>query len=442
MKIFFIFLSFIIFQSQAIYSQTIDRIECVIGDRIILTSDIEMKYLQYISQGVTNSDNLKCSIIEDLIYEKMLSYKAELDSLEVGDKEVNDEVEKRIEYYISQIGSEEKMEEYFKKSSYDIRFELKQMVKEQFLAQRMQSDITSNVKITPSEVRSFYNNLNESEIPQIESQVTISQIIIKPEIDENEKEKVREKLNSLRKRVLAGEDFRVLATLYSDDPSATQNGGEIGFVSRGDLLPEFEKVAFRLKENEISGIVQSEYGFHIIQHIERRGEDINVRHILIKPKISSLNLQEAKKNIDEVEALIKNSSISFSEAVKNYSDDVSKSNDGLLVNPSTGSTSFSINDLGPSLKYLVENMKVGDISSPVIMELEDGSQGYRMILIKEKKDAHLANLLDDYELIQDQALNNKKQKKINKWINAQTKQTYVYLTNQFTNCDFQFKWVQ
>ena len=207
------------------------------------------------------------------------------------------------------------MEEYFKKSSYDIRFELKQMVKEQFLAQRMQSDITSNVKITPSEVRSFYNNLNESEIPQIESQVTISQIIIKPEIDENEKEKVREKLNSLRKRVLAGEDFRVLATLYSDDPSATQNGGEIGFVARGDLLPEFEKVAFRLKENEISGIVQSEYGFHIIQHIERRGEDINVRHILIKPKISSLNLQEAKKNIDEVEALIKNSSISFSEAL-------------------------------------------------------------------------------------------------------------------------------
>lgn len=430
----------ITFYYSFLNAQTIDRVEGIIGDRIVLTSDIEMKYLQFLSQGITNSSELRCSIFEDLLYEKLLAHRAEIDSLEIGDQEINEEVEKRVDYYVNQIGSVEKMESYFKKKIYSIKMELKDMVREQFLAQRMQATITSNIKVTPSEIRLFFNEFALDEIPEIESRVTIHQLVVSPEISKKEINRVREKLNNFRDRIIKGEDFKVLAALYSDDPSATNNGGEIGFVNRGDLVSEFERVAFRLKENEISEVVESKYGFHIIQLIERRGEQINVRHILIKPKVSSSDLLTAKEEISRIAKMIKDSTITFLEAVKEYSDDDSKNNDGLLVNPSTGSISFPISDLGPSLRYVVDGMMQGDISSPTIIEQEDGSKAYRIILLKDKTDSHLANLVDDYELIQSQALADKKQKRINHWIDKQIDQTYIYLSNQYINCDLEFKW--
>ena len=422
-----------------INAQEIDKIIAIIGDEIVLRSEVENQYLQYISQGVTSNEELRCEILEDLMTQKLLIFSCKQDSISVTKEEIEQEVETRVNYYVDQIGSIEKVEQYFEKDIYQIKKVLSELVEDQFLIQRMQSSITKDVKITPFDVNEFYEKMDKSELPLIEDRYKLSQIIVKPKMSEDQINKLTDRLNAFRKRVLNGEDFKVLAALYSDDPGSANNGGEIGFVSRGTFVPEFEKVAFRLKKGEVSEIVKTNFGYHIIQLIERRGDQVNVRHILLKPKYSSTSLQKAKLRIDSIYNKIKNNEISFSQAIKSYSDDDTKNNNGLLINPSNGSSTYTIAELGSSIKYLIEGLNEDDFTKPVKVESNEGSI-YRILNVVEKISSHTANLDLDYDFFQTQALNFKKQEKLDEWIEKRIKNTYVELKEIDKNCKSSYKW--
>ena len=422
-----------------INAQEIDKVIAVVGDEIILRSEVENQYLQYISQGVTSNEELRCEILEDLMTQKLLIFSCKQDSISVTKEEIEQEVETRVNYYVDQIGSIEKVEQYFEKDIYQIKKVLSELVEDQFLIQRMQSSITKDVKITPFDVNEFYEKMDKSELPLIEDRYKLSQIIVKPKMSEDQINKLTDRLNAFRKRVLNGEDFKVLAALYSDDPGSANNGGEIGFVSRGTFVPEFEKVAFRLKKGEVSEIVKTNFGYHIIQLIERRGDQVNVRHILLKPKYSSTSLQNARLRIDSIYNKIKNNEISFSQAIKSYSDDDTKNNNGLLINPSNGSSTYTIAELGSSIKYLIEGLNEDDFTKPVKVESNEGSI-YRILNVVEKISSHTANLDLDYDFFQTQALNFKKQEKLDEWIEKRIKNTYVELKEIDKNCKSSYKW--
>ena len=425
--------------SMIINAQEIDKIIAIIGDEIVLRSEVENQYLQYISQGVTSNEELRCEILEDLMTQKLLIFSCKQDSISVTKEEIEQEVETRVNYYVDQIGSIEKVEQYFEKDIYQIKKVLSELVEDQFLIQRMQSSITKDVKITPFDVNEYYEKIDKSELPFIEDRYKLSQIIVKPKMSEDQINKLTDRLNAFRKRVLNGEDFKVLAALYSDDPGSANNGGEIGFVSRGTFVPEFEKVAFRLKKGEVSEIVKTNFGYHIIQLIERRGDQVNVRHILLKSKYSSTSLQNARLRIDSIYNKIKNNEISFSQAIKSYSDDDTKNNNGLLINPSNGSSTYTIAELGSSIKYLIEGLNEDDFTKPVKVESNEGSI-YRILNVVEKISSHTANLDLDYDFFQTQALNFKKQEKLDEWIEKRIKNTYVELKEIDKNCKSSYKW--
>ena len=437
----YILIAFMLFSIQSFAQKEIDGVRAIIGNEIILTSDIETQYQQYLAQGYTNRGEIKCRIIEDLLYQNLLLNQAKIDSLEISEQEIDSELEKRIRYFIGQVGSKEKLEEFYGKSIIEIKSEFRDLINDQLRSQRMQGSITAGVKVTPSEVKIYFNSLPKDSLPMIEAEVEISQIVIKPEISHQEKDRIKNKLLSFKERITKGEDFKVLATLYSDDPGSAKNGGELGFVGRGDLEPALEAAAYKLKGDEISKIIKSEFGYHIIQLIERRGEQINVRHILLKPKVSSTQLMETKGQIEKVAKQISNGEITFEKAALDFSDDESKNNEGLLINPNSGSSMFIMKDLDPAIYFVIEKMAKGEISAPIIMQSEDGQKAYRIVKLRKKTIAHTANLIEDYDKIRNVALQEKKQKTINKWLEEKIAKTYIKLEAELRDCTFNNKWI-
>ena len=426
--------------SFSLSAQSIDKIEAVLGDEIILTSEIESQYLQYLSQGNIKSTEIRCQIVEDLLFQKLLVNQAKLDSLVVSNDEVEDEVNKRLSYFETQLGSVQKVEDYFGKSKANIKLELGKVIKDQFMAQKMQTKLTSSLKVTPAEVKESYALLSDSEIPNMPTQVEVAQIVIKPEITDDQKDNIREKLNNFRDRVYNGEDFKMLATLYSDDPGSAIKGGELGFVNRGDLVPEFERAAFRLKEGEISNVVESQFGYHIVQLIERRGEQINVRHILIKTKVTATALHAAKLKMDNIAKEINEETITFDQAVSEYSDDENKSNGGLLLNPNTMSTSHTLEDMAPALRLVIEKLKETQVSSPAVIQMQDENKAYRILRLNKRTEQHKANLVDDFSKIKEYSINAKKQETLEKWKSITIAKTYIKLSDEIAKCELAKNW--
>ena len=426
--------------SFSLSAQSIDKIEAVLGDEIVLTSEIESQYLQYLSQGNIKSNEIRCQIVEDLLFQKLLVNQAKLDSLVVSNDEVEDEVNKRLSYFETQLGSVQKVEDYFGKSKANIKLELGKVIKDQFMAQKMQTKLTSSLKVTPAEVKESYALLSDSEIPNMPTQVEVAQIVIKPEITDDQKDNIREKLNNFRDRVYNGEDFKMLATLYSDDPGSAIKGGELGFVNRGDLVPEFERAAFRLKEGEISNVVESQFGYHIVQLIERRGEQINVRHILIKTKVTATALHAAKLKMDNIAKEINEEAITFDQAVSEYSDDENKSNGGLLLNPNTMSTSHTLEDMAPALRLVIEKLKENQVSSPAIIQMQDENKAYRILRLNKRTEQHKANLVDDFSKIKEYSINAKKQETLEKWKSITIAKTYIKLSDEIAKCELAKNW--
>ena len=421
-------------------AQSIDKVEAIIGDEIVLTSEIESQYLQYLSQGNAKSEAVKCEIIEDLLFQKLLINQAKIDSVVVSDDEVDAEITKRLTYFESQLGSVTKVEEYFGKSKVEIELELSKVIKDQFLAERVQRGISSDIKVTPAEVKEFFNLQNDADIPVVPAKVEVAQIIVKPKISEEQKDKLRDKLNSFRERVYKGEDFKMLATLYSDDPGSATRGGELGFVNRGDLVPEFERAAFRLKKGEISEVVESQFGYHIVQLIERRGEQINVRHILIKTKVTSTALHAAKIKIDNIVKEINDEKITFDQAIIRYSDDENKTNGGMLLNTNTMSISHTLSDMVPALRLVIENLKENQFSSPVIIQMQNENRAYRIFRLNKRTEQHKANLIDDFEKIKEYSINAKRQVTLEKWKSKTIAKTYINLSEELDKCELAKKW--
>ena len=442
MKLFF--LNIILLISFTSYSQSIDKIQAIIGSEILLTSDIENQYNQILSQGVIETENIRCDIIDELLLQNFLVHHAKIDStIEINQDEIDSEINNRISYFEKQLGSLAKVESFFNRSIESMEEELLYIVKDQFYTQKKQSKIISDVKITPNEVKEFYNQLESEDIPLVPTKLELSQIVISPVLSEEKQQSIKDKLNNFRKRIYNGEDFKVLATLYSDDIVSANNGGELGFMKRGELVPEFERAAFKLKKDEISEVVESKFGFHIIQMIERRGEQINVRHILIKPKYSSLSLKNARDKINSIKADLDSLKILFDEALQRFSDDESKNNGGIILNPKNGTSFFTLDEIDPSIRFTVEKMKIGDISDPSLSKSQDGTQAaYRLIKLNNKIDEHKANVVDDFDLLKEYALANKKQKVLEKWVADNINDTYINLSKDLSVCSCYNKWTK
>jgi peptidyl-prolyl cis-trans isomerase SurA len=366
---------------------------------------------------------------------------ADYDSITVNEGQVDSELDRRIGMFINQFGSQEKMEEFYDKTLSEIKAELHDIIVEQLLAQQVQQEIVATVTVTPSEIKSFYKNMPKDSIPLIKTEYEIAQIVKKPPVSIEEKIRVKQQLLDLRARILAGENFSTLAILYSEDPGSAKKGGELGFYGRGQLYPEFEAVGFKLKDGEVSEIVETEAGYHIIQMIERKGDYINVRHILLIPKVSPYDLMLARNELDSIANLIRNDSVTFEWAVEEFSDADDKNSGGLLINPYTGSIKFEPEQLDAQVSFTIEKMVVGTISNPVPMKTEDQKDAYRILKLVEKTPPHRANLEDDYSRIQDWALQQKQMDEINNWINEKAKETYVRIIEAYQDCKFKHDWL-
>lgn len=425
--------------------EVIERIAAVVGEEIILQSELEAQFADLKAQGsVKDARETRCFLIEELLYQKLLLNQARLDSVIVEDNQVENELNRRLEYFISQIGSESALEEYFKKPISEIKEELRENLRQQLTAQRMQSQITENTQVTPSEVRKFYQGLPEDSLPLINAEVEVAQIVFLAPVSDEEKKRARDKLNELRDRITGGEDFATLAILYSEDPGTAKKGGELGLVGRAEVDPAFAAVAYKLKGNEVSRVVESDFGLHIIQLIERRGEKVNVRHILIKPQVKGEDIAKAKQKADSVLNLIRTvDSLTFDKAAYLFSEDKeSRNNAGLVVNPLTGSSNFELDQLDPGLYYAIEKISPGEISEPVPYKTRDGKQGYRLVYLRKKTRTHKANLKEDYQKIQQLALAKKQNEEIKKWVANKIKATHVEVNEDYRSCDFVNPWVE
>lgn len=444
MKRLFIAIFFVAFMlpAKAQEAQVIDRVVAVVGQNIILQSDIEAQYIQYRLQGGIkgSASSIRCEILEDQMFRKLMLNQAEMDSITVTDEQVDSEVDRMVSYFISQLGSQENLEKYYKKTMPEIREELFRMRKEQLLVEQVEHAMLANVEITPSEVKRFYQNMPKDSIPMVNSKYEIAQLVKKPPITLDQKLEVKDRLYKMRKRILEGERFSTLALLYSEDPGSAKKGGELGFKGKGEFVPEFEAAAFNLRDGEISEVVETEYGFHIIQMIERKGDFVNVRHILLTVKVDPEVLQMAYDQLDSIAELIHNDSLTFDEAVRRFSDEKDKINGGILVNPVTGGTLFDASELDQQVSAAVNKMKVGEISAPVPMKTSDNKDACRLLYLRKKTAPHQANLKDDYILIRDMAMQKKREEIINKWIANKSGKAYIKVDEDFRDCDFMFEW--
>jgi peptidyl-prolyl cis-trans isomerase SurA len=301
-------------------------------------------------------------------------------------------------------------------------------------------DITKNEFVTPNDVKDFYRNIPPDSIPLISARVEMTQIIKIPPVSIDQKVMIKEKLRDLRRRVIEGENFATLAILYSEDPGSAVKGGEIGFFGRGELYPEYEAAAFKMQEGEISDIVETKAGFHIIQLIERKGDYINTRHILLQTKASPIDLANARLKLDSVLVQIRNGEITFEDAAMKYSDDPGKSGGGYIINPYTGTTWFEMDQLEPQVSFVINKLEVGQISTPVPTQTEEGKEAFRLVKLKARIEPHRANLKDDYSMITEQALAYKKEQKIIEWVNKNVENAYIMLIDDYKTCEFDYNW--
>jgi parvulin-like peptidyl-prolyl isomerase len=521
--------------SDAQYSQgqMIDKIIAKVDNYIVLRSDLDKSYLEYVSRGQEGGEEVRCGILESLVVNKLLLAKAEIDSVEILDEEVQMNLDQRMQIIISQIGSEQRLEEYYGKTVDDFKTELFKDIREQMLADKMQRTITNDVKITPSEVKKFFNSIPNDSLPFLSTEVSIGQIVKIPEVGKNQKEKAREKILEIRNRILngtdrtsdkenqsytgtwsfdinsrllnielneisfsanefqsswkltrygtdsirfdnndlnnsshfyavkeeeikrsspvismdflmgtwkivkfngKGEDFAALAREFSDDPGSARAGGDLGFASRGTMVPEFEAVAMRLKPGEISMPVETDFGYHLIQLIERRGNEFHARHILIRPNFSEVDFEEAENFLDSLRSLILNDSLIFENLAKEYSDDDETAGNGGFLLDATGSTRVSVEDLDPVVFFTIDTMEVGNISHPVRYRMRDGKEAVRILYYKDKMSPHQANLKEDYQKIQLAALNEKKQNVLTDWFDEAKKEVFIQIDDEYKKC--------
>ncbi len=420
----------------------IDEVIWIVGDEAILRSEVEEERLRAQYEGQQMAGDPYCLIPEQLAIQKLFLHQAELDSIEVNESTVSHQVDMRINYYLSQIGSKEKMEEYFRKTTSEIREELSSTVRNQMIIQQMQMKLTENLKPTPAEIRRYYNSLPEDSIPLIPAQVEVQIISLEPQVPQEEIERIKMRLREFTERVTNGTaDFAMLARLYSEDTESAKQGGELGFVGRGQLVQEFADVAFNLNDpKKVSRIVETEYGYHIIQLIEKKGDRINCRHILMRPRLSANDKIHALERLDSIANMIRDDKIKFEEAVIRFSQDKTTAmNAGMMANPNTGAGKFEYQDLPPEVARQIYDMNEGDLSQAfVMMDQQKNKEVCAIVRLKKKQDAHQANLTDDFQVIKAMLEEKLAAEFIDKWIRKKQQETYIHIAPAWRGCDFQY----
>ncbi|MBO5672990.1 MAG: peptidylprolyl isomerase [Paludibacteraceae bacterium] len=424
----------------------IDEVIWIVGEEAILRSEVEEERLRAQYEGQPISGDPYCVIPEQLAIQKLFLHQAELDSVEANESSVSSQVDMRMNYYISQIGSKEKMEEYFRKTSSEIREEMMTAVRHQMIIQQMQSKLTADIQPTPAEVRRYYNSLSVDSLPMVPAQVEVQILSIEPPVPVEETERIKSQLREFTERVTSGKaDFSMLARLYSEDTESAKRGGELGFVGKGQLVSAFADVAFNLTDpKRVSRIVETEYGYHIIQLIERKGDRINCRHILLKPRVSYMDKQNAVARLDSIRTLVLTDSLSFERAVAQFSEDKSTlMNGGLMTNPTTGASKFEYQDLPPEIARQIYSMKEGDISAPfTMMDRSKNKEVCAIVRLKTKRESHKANLTDDFQIIRNILMEKLSGETIDQWIRNKQKEIYVHIDPNWRGCDFQYPgWV-
>ena len=422
--------------------KVIDKVIGVVGKYPVLLSDLQNAMLEQ-EDGAEGLN--RCRAFEMLVFQKLLIAQADRDSITVSDAEVETELNRRMAYFINKFGSEEKLERFYGKRTNVIKDDFRADVQERLLAEKMMSRISGDSKLTPAEVRLFYNSIPQDSLPLINSEVELQQLVKKPKYSEAAKKEARDMIESIRKRVLSGQSsMRVMAALYSEDPGSAKEGGFIGNVPRGQMVPEFEAVAFRLKTGEISNVFETPYGYHFIELVQRKGELLDLRHILVIPKMTNEDFFACKTQLDSIHAEIMAGRLTFEEAVRKFSDDAdTKQNAGLMVNRQTASTKFdneSLTQIDQNLVVTLNSMQVGDVSKPMQFMGDDGKPGFRLLKLKTRIDPHKANLKEDYQKIAMMANADKNLKERKEWIKKRSKITYIKLDPEYS-CKFDNDWV-
>lgn len=437
---------FLTFSSLGQKEQVVDKIVAQVGDKVVLLSDIQVQKLQALQAGYQLTPEMDCQILEELLYQNLLINQAILDSIEVSDQQVDAEMENRIRVIENQIGGRQKMEEFYGKTITQIKIEFANNIRDQLLAQEMERQITKDINVTPREVEKFYNSLPMDSIPLINSKLQFQQIVYYPEITKEDKERAKAKLEKIRIDIVEnGRSFSTMARIHSMDPGSGSKGGEIS-ATKGMMVAPFESTVFKLKVGEVSEVFETEYGYHIVKLLERKGDNYTCQHILIIPEFSDNAIENAAMKIDSCYKLLKAGKISWDDAVIKYSnDEATRQNKGIITNPITGDQQWDMEDLSQvdqQIYLLTDAMNKGDVSEPNLYQnIFDRKQGVRIVRLMERTTPHRANLNEDYALIKNAAEADKKQKMISDWTNSKIGNAYIRIDEEYQSCKFHNSWL-
>ena len=430
--------------SSVFGQESADKIISVVGkNRIILKSELEQEAIQARQQNPGFTDADKCLILQQMILRKMLVEQADRDSVMVSDEDVDGQLDNRIRYFIQLYGSKEKMEQMSGKTIYQIKEQYREDIKEQMVAEKMQGTIMENTKTTPAEVEAFFKKIPSDSLPFFPATVEVGQIVIDPPVSPEMEDYAHSKLEGIRKDIISGaKTFEASAGLYSDDPGSRDNGGRYDGVTRtGPWAAEFVAATFKLQNGEISPIVKTKFGYHIIQMITRKGDEADVRHILVKPEVTSADFQRALKKLDSVRALLVAGKMSFSEAVGKFStDEAAKRTGGMIADPNTGNTVLDMTKLDAGMVLLLDSLKQGDYSASHIFLTDARERSCRIVYLRSRTMPHKANLKEDYSKLQEVALVQKKNTKMQTWVKTKLPSMYLKIAPEYMNCDGLKEW--
>jgi len=438
LTVLFLFLCTAIFAQDRIM---IDQVIAVVGNRIVKHSDVETQISQMRMQGETVSDCSYCEILEQLMIDRLFQHQADLDSIIIPDALIEEDLDRRIRFFIQQIGSRERLEEFYGMPVIAIKEEFRDLVRAQMTAREMEATITRDVRVTPSEVRLFFENMPEDSIPLIPAQFEIYQITRTPEISREEREQITNRLTGFRNRILQGERFATLATMFSECPSSRQ-GGELGFFGRGEMHPEFEATAFSLRDGEVSQIIETAFGLHIVQLIERRGENVNVRHLLLVPQPNIEDLDRERVFLDSIATLIRDETYTFQEAARIFSQDPSGRVGGLFVSPFTGNSRVTAEEMEQGMFFIVDAFEEGQVSNATFFTTDQNEQGVRILMLNRRFAPHRANLEQNYDVIKGMAEAEARQERMAEWLAQRLRTQYIRLNARARTCTFELNWGQ
>ncbi len=437
--------TFIIHFNVSAQTGLVNKVIAKVGGELVLLSDIEEQVAYLRDQGQTIGEQEKCEILEGILAQKLLVNQAKLDSVVVQEEQVKAEIDGRIEQILQMMNNDiGQFESYYGKTVEEVRREMSREMKNQMLAEQMRNQVMASASATPSEVIEFYKSMPKDSVPYYNSEVEIQELVIKPEVTPEEKEQTEEKLKNIRQQILSDSaSFTQMARLYSDDPGSARNGGDLGMMKRGSLVPEYEAAAYNLRPDEISEVVESEYGYHIIKLLERRGNNIHTQHILLKPELEDDDYQRSEKRLLEIRDLVEADSLTFEAAVRlhGYSGIQSYNNGGRVINNQSGDNFFEVGDLEPEVYFALDTLEVGDITKPLEYKSRSGETLYKIVKLISRTDPHKASLKSDYAKIQQMTSQNKKSETLMNWMRNKRETTYIEVSQEFAECQNLDAWI-